>query len=98
VAVRGTRGAISWSPAYEGEKDVLNVCSDQREFGGSPRRALTFELSRVKGYSGVMGLDYVRDSPTPCRGIGSRSSAATRGSPRSKLLKPCMPPPPAGGG
>jgi len=61
LAVRGTTGAISWAPAYEGEKDVLFVCSDHKDFAGSPRRHQSFELAPVKGYSGVMGLEYVRD-------------------------------------
>ncbi len=61
LSMRGTQGVISWSPAYEGEKDVLFVCSDHAAFAGSPRRSLSFELTPVKGYSGVMGMDYVRD-------------------------------------
>jgi len=61
LAVRGTAGAISWSPAYEGQKDELFVCSDHKDYAGSPRRHASFELAPVKGYSGVMGLEYVRD-------------------------------------
>lgn len=61
LSVRGTEGAISWAPAYEGEKDVLFVCSDHSSFAGAPRRELSFELEPVKGYSGFMGLEYVRD-------------------------------------
>jgi predicted dehydrogenase len=61
LAVRGTRGAISWAPAYEGQRDELLVCSDHPDFAGSPRRSLLFELAPAKGYSGIMGLDYVRD-------------------------------------
>ncbi len=60
LAVRGTCGAISWSPAYEGQKDQLFVCSDHPEFAGSPQRVQPYELPSVKGYSGVMGLEYVR--------------------------------------
>jgi len=61
LAARGTKGAISWSPAYEGEKDVVFVCSDHGQFVGAPRRQLVFELTPTKGYSGIMGLDYVRN-------------------------------------
>jgi predicted dehydrogenase len=61
VAIRGTQGVVSWSPAYEGQQDVLSVCSDHPDFGGSPRRQLSFELEKVAGYSGAMGLSYVRD-------------------------------------
>jgi len=61
LSIRGTLGTIAWSPAYEGEKDLLAVCSDHPEFKGSPRRELAFELEPVAGYSGVMGLEYVCD-------------------------------------
>jgi predicted dehydrogenase len=60
ISVRGTQGVISWAPAYEGEKDILFVCSDHPDFKGSPKH-LSFELPPVKGYSGVMGLEYVKD-------------------------------------
>ena len=61
LSVRGTEGTISWAPAYEGEKDILFVCSDHADFAGAPRRELSFELEPVQGYSGYMGLEYVRD-------------------------------------
>lgn len=61
IGVRGTLGAVSWSPAYEGEMDVLEVCSDHPDFDGSARRGLSFDLEAVQGYSGYMGLRYVED-------------------------------------
>jgi predicted dehydrogenase len=60
ISLRGTRGTVSWAPAYEGEKDILNICSDDPAFGGSPRRSQAFELERTPGYSGFMGREYVR--------------------------------------
>ncbi len=60
IGIRGTRGVISWAPAYEGQKDVLQVCSDDPAFAGAPRRSQEFELETVKGYSGTMGYRYVR--------------------------------------
>jgi predicted dehydrogenase len=76
LAVRGTQGALSWAPAYEGEKDVLHVCSDSPAFSGAPRRSQTFELQATPGYSGYMGLQYVQafaeailtDGTPPIRG------------------------------
>ena len=62
VSIRGTQGLVSWSPAYEGERDVLHVSSDHADFAGSPRREITFDLEPVAGYSGFMGAQYVRDS------------------------------------
>jgi predicted dehydrogenase len=61
VSIRGTQGLVSWSPAYEGERDVLHVSSDHADFAGSPRREITFDLEPVAGYSGFMGAQYVRD-------------------------------------
>jgi predicted dehydrogenase len=60
VAVRGTKGVLSWAPAYEGEKDVLEICSDAPAFLGAPRRSVTFELEPTSGYSGCLGTRYVR--------------------------------------
>ena len=61
LSLRGTRGAISWAPAFEGECDVLHVCSDHPDFAAAPRRQLRFELEKVPGYCGGMGHAYVRD-------------------------------------
>lgn len=60
IGLRGTRGALSWAPAYEGQKDVLHLCSDDPAMKGSPLRAMEFNLEPVKGYSGYMGAEYVR--------------------------------------
>ncbi|MBI5381214.1 MAG: Gfo/Idh/MocA family oxidoreductase [Opitutae bacterium] len=60
ISIRGTRGVLSWSPAYEGQKDVLHICSDDPSMTGSPRRAMEFELEAVKGYSGYMGREYIQ--------------------------------------
>ena len=60
VAVRGTTGVLSWAPAYEGERDELFVCSDHPSFSGSPRRTQQFELEPGRGYSGFLGIQYVR--------------------------------------
>jgi len=64
LAVRGTAGTISWAPAYEGAKDLLSVCSDHPDFAGSPWREFAFQLEPVPGYSGIMGLEYLRDFAT----------------------------------
>jgi len=56
----GTRGVISWAPAYEGETDVLHLCSDDPSVAGAPVRRIEFQLEAVKGYSGYMGREYVR--------------------------------------
>ena len=60
LAIRGTRGVISWAPAYEGQKDTLFICSDHPHFAGSPNVLREYELQPTRGYSGFMGLEYVR--------------------------------------
>lgn len=60
LSVRGTQGVISWAPAYEGQKDVLFICSDHPQFAGSPRVSREYELQPTPGYSGYMGREYVR--------------------------------------
>jgi predicted dehydrogenase len=60
LSVRGTQGVISWSPAYEGEKDTLFVCSDHPHFAGSPMVSRDFDAKPTQGYSGLMGREYVR--------------------------------------
>lgn len=61
IGIRGTRGVISWAPAYEGERDELFICSDCESFKSAPVQHRTYEMKPVKGYSGVMGLDYLND-------------------------------------
>jgi len=61
LSLRGTGGAISWSPSFEGVRETLFVCSDTGEYAASPRRHLSFELESVPGYSGVMGRQYLAD-------------------------------------
>ena len=60
ISLRGTKGVVSWAPAYEGQKDVVQMCSDDPAWSGSPRRTAEFELEAVKGYSGYMGREYVK--------------------------------------
>lgn len=60
LAVRGTQGALSWAPAFEGQKDSLFVCSDHPAFAGVPRSTREFELQPTPGYVGFMGREYVR--------------------------------------
>jgi myo-inositol 2-dehydrogenase/D-chiro-inositol 1-dehydrogenase len=61
IGIRGTRGVINWSPAYEGEKDELFICSDHDSFKGAPIQRRSYELTPVAGYSGIMGLHYLKD-------------------------------------
>jgi predicted dehydrogenase len=60
IALRGTKGVLSWAPAFEGQKDVLQICSDDPSMSGSPHRQMEFNLEAVPGYAGYMGREYVR--------------------------------------
>lgn len=60
VALRGTKGVLSWAPTFEGQKDILQICSDDPGMSGSPFRQMEFNLESVPGYAGCMGHEYVR--------------------------------------
>ena len=55
LSVRGTLGAISWAPAYEGEKDVLFVCSDHPALS---RRAAPPPGVRAAADEGLLRLSW----------------------------------------
>jgi predicted dehydrogenase len=61
LSVRGVSGVVSWSPSFEGVHERLAVCSDAPEFADSPRRQIEFELEKHPGYSGILGVRYLRD-------------------------------------
>ena len=53
LSARGTRGVISWAPAFEGQRDVLFICRDKAE-------SKEYNLPPTAGYAGGMGREYVR--------------------------------------
>ncbi len=53
LSVRGTKGVISWAPAFEGQRDVLFVCIDKPE-------SKEYDLPVTPGYAGGMGREYVK--------------------------------------
>ena len=59
LAIRGTEGCINYSPAFEGARQTLFVCSNSPRFGGAPRKTIDFELEAKPGYCGSLGLEYV---------------------------------------
>jgi predicted dehydrogenase len=67
IGVRGTKGIIQWAPAFEGEKDELFICSDHEAFKAAPRQRRFYEIQPAEGYSGVMGLEYLKDVATAIR-------------------------------
>ena len=61
LAIRGTEGCLSFSPAFEGTRQTLFVCSNDPRFGDQPRKTIEFDLPDTPGYSGSLGLEYVAE-------------------------------------
>ncbi len=61
LSLRGTEGCINYSPAFEGTRQTLFVCSNDPRFGGAPRKTIDFELDALPGYCGSLGLEYVAE-------------------------------------
>ena len=61
LGLRGTGGVLSWAPSFEGVKERLFVCSDSGDFASAPRRHIDFELQSHPGYTGILGVHFLRD-------------------------------------
>ena len=61
LALRGTGGVLSWSPSFEGLKESLFVCSDDRRFAPATRRDIDFELEPQPGYAGPSTALFLAD-------------------------------------
>jgi len=57
LAVRGTRGVLSWSPSFEGIHEQLFVCSDDT----GAARQIDFELPQQAGYAGISTVNFLKD-------------------------------------
>ena len=62
IGIRGTRGMLSWSPAWGETADEIVLCSDQEELADGPVRAFRIESRAVPGYGGISGLAYLRET------------------------------------
>jgi predicted dehydrogenase len=61
LGLRGTGGVLSWAPSFEGVKERLFMCSDSGEFASAPRRHIDFELQSHPGYTGILGVQFLKD-------------------------------------
>ena len=61
LGIRGTEGCINFTPAFEGTKQSMMICSNNVKFGGAPRQTINFELDNIPGYCGSLGLEYVNE-------------------------------------
>ncbi len=92
IGLKGTKGAASYSPEYEGEHgsgaeaqvDELEVCSDAGEYEGASVRKFCFQLDPTAGYSGYMGKVYVEEFVDAIR---KEKTPAITGGEALKVLK-----------
>jgi predicted dehydrogenase len=67
LGLRGTGGVLSWAPSFEGVKERLFMCSDSGDFASAPRRHIDFELQSHPGYTGILGVHFLRDMAVSIR-------------------------------
>ncbi|MFC1526402.1 Gfo/Idh/MocA family protein [Candidatus Latescibacterota bacterium] len=60
ISLRGTEGALSWSPAWGGTADEVFVCSSRPNLADGPVRRMQISSREVGGYGGISGLVYLR--------------------------------------
>ena len=61
ISLRGTRGSISWSPAFGCSREDFLVCADSGEFAAEGGRRIRLDLPEIEGYAGVAGLEFLLD-------------------------------------
>ena len=62
IALRGTLGTASWSPAWGGTADEVFVVSDHPDFAGGPQTTLRIDSQPADGYGGVSGRVYLSET------------------------------------
>lgn len=60
IAIRGTRGALSWSPAWGGTADEVFLVSEHPDYTDGPVCRVQVGSRAVPGYGGISGLAYLR--------------------------------------
>ncbi len=68
ISLRGTRGSLSWCPAFGSLQEEFLVCSDAGEFAAAGGRRIRLDLPEVEGYAGVAGLEFLRELTRALRG------------------------------
>ena len=71
VSIRGTHGALSWTPAWQGFRDELLVVSDNES--GEKDRCRTLEIisKDIPGYGGHMAWTWLKDFAKAVRENGT---------------------------
>lgn len=62
INIRGTRGDITWSPAWGGNSDEIFLVSNHPEYADAPVRTLQIGSLSAPGYGGISGLAYLRET------------------------------------
>ena len=62
IAIRGTLGTISWSPAWGGSDDEVLLVSDHVDYEDGPVNTLQIGSRSVQGYGGISELAYLRET------------------------------------
>ncbi len=61
VALRGTKGAIRWSPAWQGYEDEYLLVSEHESVGDNKSQTITVTSREIPGYGGHMGWSWLKD-------------------------------------
>ena len=58
LSLKGTAGAIEWSPAFESTDEKYYICSDSGGFGGGLNE-VRVPLTKAEGYCGSSGVEFI---------------------------------------
>ena len=60
LSLKGTKGAIEWSPGFESTDEKYYICSDSSGFGPGLNQ-MDVQLTKAAGYGGSLGVEFVSD-------------------------------------
>lgn len=61
VSVRGTLGAVNWTPSWGGDAHRVLLVSEHESMGDEKVRRIEEPTAEVPGYCGQMGVDFLAD-------------------------------------
>jgi predicted dehydrogenase len=79
LCLRGTKGAVSWSPAYGSYEETLCLCSEQTGY-----KEEKIILEEKPGYGGITGIEFINDF---CDSILEKKSVVIPPEDAVKVLK-----------
>ena len=60
LSLKGTTGAIEWSPGFESTDEKYHICSDSGGFGPGLNQ-IDVQLTKAAGYCGSLGVEFISD-------------------------------------